>query len=245
MLLRFMNVRTMDRNHADTAAAITGAGPAPEPGRPIPWEDPDLPRMAGLFRTLREVLLRPGDFFQNLGGAGWAEPLAFSLIIGTAGCLAGIFWHLVLDAALGLPGEGPGTSPFLTLSRGVMVALMVLAPVMVLAHQGIGSLCLWGSLKLVGAAPGFVPVWRVTAYAQGGMATACIPLLGVPLAGLWVLMLVGQGVQTVWGMSLGRTLLVLALFLLLQTLLVVCLVVCLAGGLAALVALLGLLLFLG
>lgn len=221
--------------------------PAVVPGelevlRPIPWEDPDLPRVRGFFRTLWEVLLRPGEFFHHLGGEGWAEPLAFSLIIGTAGTLAGLFQHLLLGAALDRwLGEPSGMSQFLALGQGLTAALMVLAPVLALANQGIGSLCLWGSLKLVGAAPGFILVWRMFAYAQGGMATAFIPLVGVPLAGLWVLLLVGQGVQAVCAMTIGRTVVVLLLFLVLQALVLLCFL----GGLAALMALMGFLLFLG
>ncbi len=93
------------------------AAAVPEPGArsPAPWEDPELSALAGLFRTLREVLFRPGEFFENLGGEGWAEPLAFALIVSSVGLLAAYFWQFLILA----PGAAPrGTPPGRPLSWG-------------------------------------------------------------------------------------------------------------------------------
>ena len=94
---------------------------------------------------------------------------------------------------------------------------------------------------MTGAGRGFKEAWRIYCYAQGAMVAGVIPVLGVPLAGLWLLALVYVGIQTVFRISVGRTLGVLVLFLFLQ----VCGFMLLLGTLLALLAFLGLLLLLG
>ncbi len=87
------------------------AVPQPDQRPPVPWEDPELSALAGFFRTLRAVLFRPGEFFENLGREGWAEPLAFALIVSSVGLLGALFWQLlVLAPAGGNPGDAAGLS---------------------------------------------------------------------------------------------------------------------------------------
>jgi hypothetical protein len=95
-----------------------------EPGHRVlvPWEDPELSALAGFFRTLREVLFRPGEFFANLGGEGWAEPLAFGLIASSLGLLGAFFWLLLVRAPAGL-------------SPGGLVALMAGVAGLILGSQ--------------------------------------------------------------------------------------------------------------
>ena len=220
------------------AAAVT------EPGRrsPVPWEDPELSTLAGFFRTLREVLFRPGEFFENLGGEGWAEPLAFALIVSSVGLLAAFFWQfLILAPVGGNGGDVAGLSSSLGLSPGWLMALMAASPVLVLANLGLGAICWWGSVALVGAGREFTPAWRIFCYAQAGMALAVIPFFGLLVAGIWVLALMYCGVKQVYGISAGGSLGALAIYLALQVLLALTLLLGLAGVLAGL----GFLLLLG
>ena len=161
-------------------AGWEAAAAVPEPDRrsPAPWEDPEASTLAGLFRTLREVLFRPGEFFENLGGEGWAEPLAFALIVSSVGLLAACFWQfLILAPAGGNPGDAAGLSPSLGLSPGWLMALMAASPVLALVNLGVSGICWWGSVALVRAGREFIPAWRILCYAQGGMALALIPVL--------------------------------------------------------------------
>jgi hypothetical protein len=213
------------------------AASVPEPGQrsPAPWEDPEAPILAGLFRTLREVLFRPGEFFEHLGGEGWAAPLAFALIVSSVGLLASCFWQfLLLLPAGGNPGDASGLSPSLGLSPGWLMALMAASPVLALVNLGVSGLCWWGSMALVGAGRDFIPAWRVCCYAQGGMALALIPVFGTLVAGIWVLALLYSGVKRFYGASTGVSLGAVAIFLTLQAVLAVTL---LLGLLAALVCL--------
>ena len=222
----------------EAAAAV----PEPERRPATPWEDPELSAPAGFFRTLRELLFRPGEFFENLGREGWAEPLAFALIVSSVGLLGTLFWHLLVPAPAGLnPEDAGGLSAFLGLGPGALMALMAASPVLALANLGVGGLCWWGSVALVGAGRDFTPAWRIFCYAQGGMALALIPFFGMLVAGIWVLTLMYYGVKQVYGISAGGSLVALAIFLTLQGALALSLIL----GLAATLALLGFLLLLG
>jgi hypothetical protein len=188
---------------------------------PIPWEDPNLPALVGLGRTLRQALGRPREFFRNLKGDGWAEPLAFGLMLGTAGLLACLYWQILLGAGVSRRlAEVPAAAQVFTPGAGALVAGMLLSPLIVLVSLGLSSLGLWAGVALVGGEP---PPWptilRITCYSQAGQAIALIPLLGGLISGLWVLILWYQGVKAVFNLSGGRVLGALAISLALQSLL--------------------------
>ena len=50
-----------------TLAEDWGTVPAlPQPERRgVPWEDPELSGWVGFYRTLRDLLLHPGEFFKR------------------------------------------------------------------------------------------------------------------------------------------------------------------------------------
>lgn len=217
------------------------AVPDPDHRPSVPWEDPELSTLAGFGRTLRDILFRPEEFFKNLGREGRAEPLAFALIVSSAGLLSALFWHLLVMAPAGLtPGEAAGLLSSLDLGPGALMVLMAASPVLVLVNLGVGGLCWWGSVALMGASRDFTPAWRIFCYAQGGMALALIPFFGMLVAGIWVLVLMYYGVKQVYGISAGGSLGALAIFLSLQALLAMILFM----GLAVALALLGFLLLL-
>jgi hypothetical protein len=218
------------------------AVPEPGPRPPVPWEDLRLSGPVRFFRTLRDLLFRPGEFFDNLGREGWAEPLAFALIVSSAGLLAALFWQLLVLAPTGLnPEEARWLSPTLDLGAGGLLAMMAGVPVLVLIDLGVSSLCWWASVALVGADRDFTPAWRIFCYAQGGMVLGVIPLFGLVVAGIWILVLLYCGVKQVYGISAWGALGALTIFLSLQALLGLILV----AGLMAAAALLGFLLWLG
>ena len=215
------------------------AVPQPDHKPPVPWEDPELSALRGLVRTLREVLFRPGEFFENLGREGWAEPLTFGLIVSSIGLLGVLFWQfLVLAPAGGDPGDAALLSASRGLGPGLLMAMMAGSPLLALANLGMGGLCWWGSVALVGAGRDFTPAWRIFCYAQAGMVLGLIPFFGMLVAGIWVLALMYSGVKQVYGISAGGSLGALAVFLLLQTALALSLLL----GLVAALAFLGFLL---
>jgi hypothetical protein len=218
-----------------------GTVPAlPQPSlRDVPWEDPELSGWVGFYRTLRDLLLHPGEFFDNLGPGGWAEPLAFALIVSTAGLLIALFWHLLILA--GPIGDTPGPVSSLNLGTGALLGLMIVSPLLVLADLAVGSLCWWGGVALSGAGRDFTPAWRIFCYAHGGLVLALIPFLGMLVAGVWILILLYIGATEVFGLSALGALGALAIFLIFQAVLGMVLLLGLTVGLAGLgcLALLG------
>lgn len=207
--------------------------------RGVPWEDPELSGWVGFYRTLQGLLLRPGEFFKNLGQGGWAEPFAFALIVSTAGLLLALFWHLLVLAGGATGTLGPVSS--LNLGTGALLGLMILSPLLVLMDLAVGSLCWWGSVALSGAGRDFTPAWRIFCYAHGGLVLAVIPFLGMLVAGIWILVLMYIGVKEVFGLSASGSLGALAIFLTFQAMLGMVLLLGLIVGLAGLgfLALLG------
>ncbi len=208
--------------------------------RGVPWEDPELSGWVGFYRTLRDLLVRPREFFENLGPGGWAEPLAFALIMSTAGLVIALFWHLLILAGAAT-GDTLGPVSPLNLGTGGLLGLMIVSPFLVLVDLAVGSLCWWGSVALSGAGRDFTPAWRVFCYAHGGLALALIPLLGMLVAGIWILVLLYIGAREVVGLPDLRALGALALFLIFQAVLGMVLLLGLIVGLTGLgfLALLG------
>jgi hypothetical protein len=216
-------------NLGEELAAPAGSGEPASLG-PLAWEDPEESPWAGFWRTLREALFHPRRLFQA-PGERWQEPLAFGLITGTAGLVAALYWQLLLSLVISRMGDGAGSGAFLIfpLSMKFVLAFMVLTPVMTLANLGLNALCLWGAASLTGCRPAFTSIWRITGYAQAGMAAALVPLLGGLAAGVWVLYLTYKGLKTVFGLSRGRAWGTLLLFLLLEMTAVLVLTGCLLG----------------
>jgi hypothetical protein len=209
------------------------AVPQPDHKPQVPWEDPELSALAGLVRTLRAVLFRPGEFFETLGREGWAEPLTFGLIVSSVGLLGVLFWQfLVLAPAGGDPGDVALLSASWGLGPGLLMAMMAGSPVLALANLGMGGICWWGSVALMGAGRDFTPAWRIFCYAQAGMVLGLIPFFGTLVAGIWILALMYSGVKQVYGISAGGSLGALAVFLLLQTALALTLLLVLVAALA-------------
>jgi hypothetical protein len=188
----------------------------------VPWEDASLGRLRGLGRTLGQVLFHPRDFFRTMPREGWAEALAFGLIVGTAGMLACLYWQLLLYLGLSRAAGIMRAVPCLfSRVEWALLPMMLLTPVVMLANLIVSSLGLWGAVGLTGGPWSvFAAVWRITCYAQGAMVLGFLPLLGGPVAGLWGLFLSYRGLQGVLGLTSWRALGVVCLSLGLQILLV-------------------------
>lgn len=208
---------------------------------PVPWEDPDLLGPVGFFHTLRDIMVSPGEFFASLGTQGdWTEPLIFALIASTLGLLFSYFWHLLILAA-GLASDTAGLVFPLTLGPAALIGLMFTTPLLVLIDLAVGTLCWWGSVALVGASREFTRAWRIFCYAHGILVLAFIPIVGMPVGGIWLLVLLYIAAKRALGLSAWGSLATLAIFLIFQVVLGIILLLGLIAGLAGLgfLALLG------
>ncbi len=210
-------------------AAVPDPGPRP----PVPWEDPEFPPCGGWSGPSGKSCSIRGSFSRTWVGRAGLNRLTFGLIVSSVGLLGALFWQfLVLALAGGDPGGAAGLSPALGISPGLLMAMMAVSPILALVNLGVGGLCWWGSVALVGAGRDFTPAWRIFCYAQGGMALALIPFFGLVVAGIWILALMYCGVKQVYGLSAGGSCGALAVFLLLQTALVLTLLLVLVAALA-------------
>ena len=219
----------------------TALAAIPQPQRrQAPWEDPELSGLTGFIRTLRDLLVCPGEFFAHVGAGSWTEPLIFALITSTLGLLFSFFWHFLI-LAKGLPADTAGLVFPLGLGPGALMGLMIAAPFLVVIDLGLGGLCWWGSVALVGAGREFALAWRVFCYAHGILVLAFIPIVGMPVAGIWLLVLLYIAANRGLGLSALASLVTLALFLAFQVALGMIFLLALIIGLAGLglLALLG------
>jgi hypothetical protein len=201
--------------------------------RRVPWEDPELSGWVGFSRTIREIMVRPEEFFANLGPGGWAEPLAFALIVSTFGVLFSLFWHLVILAG-GPPADTAGLVYSLNLKPVALLGFMAAAPLLVLIDLAVGALCWWGSVALAGAGREFTPAWRIFCYAHGVLILGFIPVLGMLVAGLWALVLLYIGARKTLALPVLRSLGVLVIFLAFQVVLGIIFLLGLIAGLVGL-----------
>ncbi|MDD3581093.1 MAG: YIP1 family protein [Desulfobacca sp.] len=171
----------------------------------IPWEDPELPVLVALFRTIRMILTRPGEFFQNLdtqGGLG--APLGFALILGTTGLLTSGYWQLIQLLIIGKMGSWLSLVVFKSFNIGpeIVVGMALLVPLLVVITQFANSLFLQLALLLVGGRdPSFGAAFRVLAYSHAPLVATFIPFLGGMIAGLWCLILEYKALVRVFELS--------------------------------------------
>ncbi len=171
------------------------AGSTPGGGRSKnPWEDRQtLGFMAGLFRTLKETLFRPSDFFRKMTVAGGLiDPLLYAMIIGMAGLMFFYFWDILLHAPmqnfmtpeLRAASERSMFSSFRTSFAAVLTPFLLI--LWLFAVSGMLHLFL---LLVRGAKAGFEATFRVVSYGMSPFIFLIIPVCGMPITWLWMMTL--------------------------------------------------------
>jgi hypothetical protein len=159
-------------------AQAKAAGPA--------WEDEEVPLLAGLWRTIWQVLLHPVRTFQAPMRTGMGPAFSFGLILGTLASAAQGFWSH-------LEGESQG------------LWIIFLAPLLAGLSLFVNAGLLHLFLRLVGGArAGFAATFRVLAYANAGGIFYLVPSLGVAVGGLWSLVVTVAGLAASHGVSRWR-----------------------------------------
>ncbi|MGE5174144.1 MAG: YIP1 family protein [Betaproteobacteria bacterium] len=186
------------------------AGSTPGAGRSkTPWEDRrTVGFMAGLFRTLKETLFRPSDFFKKMTVAGGlTDPLLYAMIIGMAGLMVFYFWDILLHD----PMQNFMTPELRAASeRGMFRTLgasfaAVLTPFLVILWLFVVSGMLHLFLLLVhGAKAGFEATFRVVSYSMSPFLFLIIPVCGVPITSLWIITLAIIGLKEAHETSGGK-----------------------------------------
>lgn len=184
----------------------------PEAPKSCPWEERErLGLIPSLISTLKGSLLKPGIFFKNMpvsGGIG--GPLFYAMILGTLGIMFGIIWQILFGGMLKMMAQPPGISQ--EYGPGVLLAIAILSPLIVIMGVFIGSGILHLCLMILGGnKKGFEATFRVISYANGAQILSAIPLCGGFIGAIWMIVLEIIGLKEAHGISGGKA--ALAVFL--------------------------------
>jgi len=165
-----------------------------------PWEDRTaLGYFNGLFRTAKDVLLNPSDFFKKMAvTGGLTDPLLFAMIIGMVGLMFLSIWDLVLhDSMQSFMTPEMRNAAGGSLTNGIGSPLgMVMTPFLLIIWLFIVSGMLHLFLMIVrGAKAGFEATFRVISYSASPFLFMAIPYCGMLITTLWMLTLTVIGLR--------------------------------------------------
>jgi predicted Zn finger-like uncharacterized protein len=177
-----------------------------------PWEHLDtFGFFPGFFQTIKEVMLSPVQFFNDLAvSGGFNRPLIFYLLVAEIQALAQFMWQM-----LGVVPQMQGR-PETILGIGMVgfgsLMLLVLYPIfltlVLFIGSGLNHLCL---LAVKAGSRGFEGTFRVVAYANAPMVLAVVPGIGPLIGVLWTLVCTFLGFKIVHRTTSARVLLAILL----------------------------------
>ena len=180
----------------------------------IPWESKSGGMLASLFKTIKQVLFSPGDFYSRLkpyGNAGY--PISFAVLTSIVPYLVTLFFQFSFIAPslnqlndIGIPLEAIA-GPVL------FIGVAVLLPIILIISLYIGAAVIHVSLIILfGRNERYSATFRVLAYTSAAQLWSIIPFIGPLISGIWALVLSVVGLSKVHRISKTRAF--FALFLL-------------------------------
>ena len=166
-----------------------------------PWERRErFGFLNGLYLTIKDVLLAPGQFFHQMPSqVGMIQPLLFAVVLGVAATFFGWMWslagsslQLLVAENLGEVLRGPWWSFVLFLFSPLIISFGVFVKA-ALIHL---VLILLGGNKL-----GFEATFRVSAYSEAASILALVPFCGSVLGVVWGLVVVIIGLYSIHGIE--------------------------------------------
>jgi hypothetical protein len=174
-----------------------------------PWEDRETSGFfGGIFRTLRDALFTPSEFFRNMSiTGGLTDPLLYALIVGMVGIMSHYFWSILLYDSMQhfmTPELRAAAGNNLIGTRGASIAT-AMTPFLLMFWLFIVSGLLHVILLLLnGARAGFEATFRVISYSVSPFICLAIPWCGMPLTILWVATLSIIGIKEAQETSGGK-----------------------------------------
>jgi hypothetical protein len=180
--------------------------PPPAPSAPLPWEQPGYPPLEGLFETAKLFLTNPVEAFGRMAiGGDLGRPLAYAVILGWVGIIAGQAYNIALRGTMRNWLAPYSHGPAFAFGIGVNVAVMIVAPILVLLGVFIGSAVIHLFLMLVGGAnSGFNATTRVVCYATTVQIFQIAPVCGGFIGAVWGIVLEVIGLAIVHRTSRGK-----------------------------------------
>lgn len=187
----------------DGRGDVAGRGPGDDGGSgdaAVAWEDPGRAFPSNLWQTWRESLLAPASFFPRLDHrAPLLRPVLYFLLVSVASA----FLSLLRDATVGAPllpgGAGAsGEARLLGFFLTPFVSLVWLAMASLVYHFFV--------YLLASERRGLRATARVLCYGAGPGVLSAVPVVGPPVALVWVVVLQTLGIREAHRTGTGRAL---------------------------------------
>ncbi len=178
----------------------------PAAGSGLPFEDPQQPFLDGFVETLKLMVTAPREAYSRMEPeADISRPLIYAVLLGWIGIIAGQVYNLLFQGAWlralasrmhGLPLGASGLAA---------VAIIVLAPVIIVVGLFIWAGLVHLSLMLVGGATrSFTATLKALAYAQTASLAQLVPMCGGIIGMIWALVLQVFGIAAAHDTSEGK-----------------------------------------
>jgi hypothetical protein len=175
------------------------------PSSEFPWpprEDDSVPN--SLAATWQQSVFHPAWFFRRMPREfdfGWV--LGYYIIIGVAAGGISLFWEMVLGPSLAERWLPAGALP----SAQSPIIDFLLSPLFLLMALYIGSAVVHLFLLILrGANHGYGTSLRVFCFSAGPQLFAIVPFIGVPVGGIWSMVLTVIGLREAHQTTTGKAL---------------------------------------
>jgi len=189
--------------------AEPGASPLVDGRIKTPWENrEEAGFFTGLFKTLKEVLFTPTEFFKKMPvSGGLTDPLLFALIVGMVGLMVHYVWDMLLyNSMQDFITTEVKTAAGRSMVRGMRSPFAALImPFMLIFWLFVVSGMLHLFLLWVrGAKAGFEATFRVVGYGMSPFVFLVVPFCGMPISGLWAMTIAVIGLREAHEITGGK-----------------------------------------
>lgn len=173
------------------------------------WEDRESTGfLTGLFRTLKETIFAPSQFFKKMAvTGGLTDPLLYAMIVGMTGLTFFYFWDILLHTALRnlMTAELlSATDRSLVNSMGTAVRAVLMPFVLIFWLFIVSGMLHLFLLMVRGARSGFEATFRVVCYGVSPLVFLIIPVCGMPVTTVWMMTLAIIGLKEAHEISGGK-----------------------------------------
>lgn len=180
--------------------------------QPIPWEQrKELGFFKALWQTIKWVLFKPGDFFDNLEPKSIWDPFCFLFVIAA---FAGVVFGLLMLFFAIQPGfysvgtTIPGYTPPPVWARIMLsFGMIIFYPVVTSISMLIGAAIMHLFVALFKGKGGYKGTFNVLAYSISSWLAIIIPFLGGLIGGIWYIILVIMGYKRIHEFSTEKAIL--------------------------------------
>jgi len=168
--------------------------PPTEPIGPtaLPWEDPGIGDINGLFHTVSLFLTRPDEAFSRVSRAGLGRPFFYAVLMAWIELLFLLGYWTIFQFplfAFGIPSLDEKLAEFAVgvgLTVVIAVGILILTPIFVAVGLAIHTCILHVMLLIVGEGKGgFDSTIRAICYAHTADLANAIPLCGGVISLVW------------------------------------------------------------